>query len=150
VYTKVLIPLNGSKEVQGIFPHLKEVIAPYSEVILLQVISPGKEQLVNEPALSDIQQEEISRFEAINYLHDLVNQYGEGSEQWCCRVIIDASVPDAIAEFAVGEEVDLIGLYGQEGNGLVTLVEDSLLSNRYDKGIIEIKAFDPPELATAN
>lgn len=149
MYTKILISLDGSKEVEGIFPYLKEVLAPYSEVILLQVISPGKAQSFNEPFLSDTQQEEISRFEAISYLHDVINRYGEDSEQWRCEVIIDAYVPDAIADFAVREEADLIGLYGQDGEGLVRLINDSILSNGQGEALIEVRAFRPRELAAA-
>ena len=44
MYRRILIPLDGSKESEGVFALIRGELAPDGEVVLLQVIPPAKTQ----------------------------------------------------------------------------------------------------------
>ncbi len=46
MYSRVLIPLDRSEACEGVFPMIKDLLAPNAEVILLHVIPPARSQIV--------------------------------------------------------------------------------------------------------
>ena len=42
--SEILVPLDGSAEAEGVLPLVRDLMTPESEVILFQVIPPGKSQ----------------------------------------------------------------------------------------------------------
>ena len=68
MYRKILIPLDGSKESEGVFALIRGELAPDGEVVLLQVIPPAKTQVVGGHLLLGTQREEVERSKAATYL----------------------------------------------------------------------------------
>ena len=74
MYQKVLIPLDGSKEAEEVFPLVQNELTEEGEVILVQVISPARTQKIGEHIILASQQEEADRSEAMAYLRSLARQ----------------------------------------------------------------------------
>ena len=143
MYKKTLIPLDGSRESEDVFPLIKEELAPDGEVILLQVLPPGGTRISGD------NRDEGRRHESIGYLHDVARKHGDSLDQWRCEVITYKSVVEGIVDFAVSEGVDFIALYTQNSEALAALIRESIIRDVASKTPIEVKAFKPRGLVTA-
>ena len=66
MYQKVLVPLDGSNEAEGVFPRFQAELAPDGQVILLQVIQRAKTMVFEGGAIVLASQvEEAARSEAM-------------------------------------------------------------------------------------
>jgi nucleotide-binding universal stress UspA family protein len=137
MYRKVLVPLDGSADAEGVLPTVRGLISPESEVILFQVISPGRSRAFGEYTV---------RREAIRYLRQVVSKLGEPPGQWRCESAISASVADGIADFARSEEVALIAMYTRGRKGLAKLMKGSIAEKVQKKAATEVQIFKPSEL----
>ncbi len=143
---KILVPLDGSAEAEGVLRLVRDLMTPESEVILFQVIPPGKSQKMGELVLLGSEQEEAKRGEAMAYLRRVINQLGEAAGRWRCEVAVSASVAEGIVDFAVREGVDLIGMYTHDRKGLAKLIRGSIAEKVQRRAPIEVQVFRPSEL----
>ncbi len=143
---KILVPLDGSAEAERVLPLVRDLMTPESEVILFQVIPPGKSQKMGEHVLLGSEQEEAKRGESMAYLRRGINQLGETAGRWRCEVAVSGSVAEGIVDFAVREGVDLIGMYTHDRKGLAKLIRRSIAKKVQRRAPIEVQVFRPSEL----
>lgn len=147
MYRKVLIPLDGSRESEGVFAAVKGELAPDAEVTLLRVIFPGQTRVLGGHVLPATQIEEAERSEAMSYLRDVARRMEGGSYQCRCEVTLARSVSRGIVDFARHEGVDLIAMYTHDRKGLAGLIQKSIAKDVLRKAPVEVKVFKPRELA---
>jgi len=140
MYRKILVPLDGSAESEGVLPIVRGFITPESEVILFQVVSPGRSRAFGEYTV---------RREAIRYLRQVVSKLSEPPGQCRCEATVSASVADGIADFARSEEVDLIAMYTHDRKGLAKLMKGSMAEKVRKKATTEVQVFKASELVAA-
>ena len=126
MYEKVLIPLDGSKEAEEVFPLVKDEVAEQGEVILLQVIQPTRTQMVGGHIILGSQQEESDRFEALGYLRSVGRQQTWDAGNWRFEVEVANSVADGIVRLADREAVDLVAMYTHDRKLLARHVKRSI------------------------
>ncbi len=143
---KILVPLDGSAEAEGVLPLVRDLMTSESEVILFQVIPPGKSQRLGEHVLLGSEVEEAKRSEVMTYLKRVINQLGETTGRWRCEVAVSGSVAEGIVGFAVREGVDLIGMYTHDRKGLAKLIRGSIAEKVQRRAPIEVRVFRPREL----
>ena len=146
MFQKVLIPLDGSKEAEEVFPLVQSEIVPDGEVILLQVIQPTRTQMVGGHIILGSQQEEADRFEAIGYLRSVVRQQAWDAGNWRFEVEVDNSVADGIVRLADREKVDLIAMYTHDRKLLARHIKRSIAREVQRKAAGEVRVFGTREL----
>lgn len=149
MYNRILIPLDGSKEAEGVLPMIKDELAPDGEVILLQIIPPGKTQVIGGQTLLGSQREETERSRVEVYLRKMIRELNGDSENFRPIVGISESVSDGILLAARQNEVDLIAMYTHDRKGLSAILKKSIAKDVLKKASIEVKVFRPTELAIA-
>ena len=149
MYKRILIPLDGSKEAESVLPIVKDELAPDGDVILLQIIPPGKTQVIGGQTLLGSQREETERSKAELYLKGVVRDLNEDTERCVPTVVISESVSRGIVEAALKNEVDLIAMYTHDRKGLSAILKKSIAKDVLKKAPTEVKVFKPRELAVA-
>ena len=147
MYRKVLIPLDGSKEAEGVFDLVQEELAPDGQIILLQVIPRVKGQVVGGQVMYGAQLEEAERSKADVYLIGVLRRLKEGSVKGSCEVVASESIPQSIVDFAEREGVDLIAMYTHDRKGLARIIRGSIAKKVQGKASIEVRIIKPRELA---
>ncbi len=146
MYTKVLIPLDGSAEAEGVFPMVRDHLAPDAEVIHLRVIPPARSRVVGGQLLDSSQIEAEEQDEALAYCRLFVDRLGSDVRQRCA-VRVSESVPEGIVDTAVHEAVDLIAMYTHDRKGLARIIRGSIAERVQKKAPTEVEVFTPQELA---
>ncbi len=146
MYDKVLIPLDGSKEAEEVFPLVKDEIVKDGEVILLQVIQPTKTQMVGGHILLGSQQEEADRYEALGYLRSVVRQQVWDAGNWRFEVEVANSVADGIVRLADRESVGLIAMYTHDRKLLARHVKRSVAREVQRRASTDVRIFGTREL----
>ncbi len=146
MYQKVLIPLDGSKEAEEVFPLVKGEVAEDGELLLVQVIPPARTQKVGDHVILASQQEEADKAEAMGYLRSLVRQQESGTDNWSLQVEVANSVADGIIQLANREAVDLIAMYTHDRKLLARHVKRSIAREVQRRASGEVRVFGTREL----
>ena len=147
MYRKVLVPLDGSLESEGVLSAIREDISSDTEVVLLKVIPRARIVAIGDRAMFAYQREEAERSQALLYLNDVMRRLGGEDSKWRRETTIAGSVADGIVGFARGDGVDLIALYTHDRKGLARLIRGSVARDVQRRVPIEVKVFKPMELA---
>lgn len=146
MYQKVLIPLDGSKEAEEVFPLVQNELTDDGEVILVQVIPPARTQKIGEHIILASQQEEADRSEAMAYLRSLVRQQDWSADNWSLQVEVAGSVADGIVRLADREAVDLIAMYTHDRKLLARHVKRSIAREVQRRSSTEVRVFGTREI----
>ena len=146
MYQKILVPLDKSKEAEGVLPLVQELFAAGGEGILLHIIPPGRTRASGGFTVLASQEEEGERTRAMAFLKPIASRLDDSSRQWRCEVAVNSSVIKGIADFAVLEEVDLIAMYTHDRKGLAKLIKGSIAEKVQRKSLTEVRVFKPREL----
>ena len=146
MYQRVLIPLDGSKEAEDVFPLVKGEVAENGEVILAQIVAPARTQKIGEHIILASQQEETDRAEAMGYLRSLVRQQDSDGDNWRLQVEIASSVADGILYLAERESVDLIAMYTHDRKLLARHIKRSIAREVQRRAAAEVRIFGTREL----
>ena len=146
MYQKVLIPLDGSKEAEEVFPLVQNEIAQDGEVILVQVIPPARTQKVGEHIILASQQEEADRSEAMAYLRSLARQQDWAADNWRLEVEVANTVADGIVRLADRQGVDLVAMYTHDRKLLARHVKRSIAREVQRRCSTEVRVFGTREL----
>ena len=149
MYRKVLIPLDGTKEAEGVFPLLEGDLAPDAEVVLLHVTLPVRSRVVAGQLIDGHMVMENDRTEALNYCRTFAHNLDTKVTQRCEAVVAE-SVADGIIDTAISEQVDLIAMYTHDRKGFAKLLRGSIAANVQKKAPIEVKVYRPRELAAVS
>jgi nucleotide-binding universal stress UspA family protein len=147
MYRKVLVPLDGSKESEKVLTLLRADGALGREVVLFQVIPPGHTLAVGGQILDASQEEQGERATALSYLHEVRDRRGGDPAQWRCEVAVHKSIAQAILDCALRERVDAIAMYTHDRKGLARLLKGSIASDVSHRAAIEVRVFNPQQLA---
>ena len=146
MYHKVLIPLDGSKEAEEVFPLVQNELSEDGEVILVQVIPPARTQKIGEHIILASQQEEADRSEAMGYLRSLSRQQDWSADNWSLQVEVANSVADGIVRLADRESVDLIAMYTHDRKLLARHVKRSIAREVQRRASSEVRVFGTREI----
>lgn len=146
MYQKVLIPLDGSKEAEEVFPLVQNELNEGGAVILVQVIPPARTQKIGEHIIMASQQEEADRSEAMAYLRSLVRQHDWSGDNWRLQVEVATSVADGIVRLADRESVDLIAMYTHDRKLLARHVKRSIAREVQRRAATEVRIFGTREI----
>lgn len=123
MYKKIMVPLDGSKLAECVFPHVETVVkgCQSPEVLLVQAVEPiaipyGKEAAKIESV------EELKAFEthhksdAEKYLKEVSGHFGKAGINAKTHVVYGKAA-EALADFATKNKVDLvvIATHGRSG-----------------------------------
>src|SRR4030043_908879 len=112
MYTKIMVPVDGSQLAEGVPPHVEALAkgSQVKEVVFVRVVEPFRVASSGEFVLS---QQEIARFEAEHkdnserYLKGLVGRVKlEGVK--CRWEVITGTVAENLADYAAKNAIDLI------------------------------------------
>jgi nucleotide-binding universal stress UspA family protein len=150
MYGKILIPLDGSSEPEGVIARILPELSDDTQVILLKVVPPLNAQRVGAITILSTDREEAQRTEALDYLRGVVQRLGGSPGQWSCEAYISKSVPEGISTVAEREEVDLIAMYTHDRKGLARLLRGSVAQKVKQKSPVEVRVFSPRELVSTS
>ena len=83
MYQKIVVPLDKSKEAEGVLRLVQEQLAPGGEVILLSIIPPEDTRFYGETVFSVSQLEDIYRGKAMVYLRTVSKTLASASHRIC-------------------------------------------------------------------
>lgn len=146
MYTKVLVPLDGSREAELVFDRVREEIDPGGEVIFLRVVPHFKTRIIEGHTLLGSDQEEAERANALSYLRGFVERLGTTPFQLRAETVVSDSVAQGIADFARREGVDLIAMYTHGRRGLARLLKGSVAQKVQQLASTQTRVFRPQEL----
>jgi nucleotide-binding universal stress UspA family protein len=150
MYSKVLVPLDGSPESEKVLNSINDLVDPGGEIVLLKVILPMPGLTVGQTTLTASQREEAEGANARAYLKSVVRNMAKEDVHWRCEAVVSRSVPQGIAGFADRENVDLIAMYTHDRKGLARLIKGSIASQVQRQAPTEVRVFRPKELAEAS
>lgn len=145
MYSKVLIPLDGSEESEGAIPLIKEELGDESEVILLRVLHPVKTQVMGGQTILGSQKEESDRLTAQSYLKGVIERQGS-AEKWRGETMISKSAADGIVEIASKENADLIAMYHHKRGGLTRILKGSTTKGVVRHASVEVRTFSESDI----
>lgn len=147
-YRRVLVPMDKTREAEGVVPIVQNLLAAEGEVILLHVVTPSSSGPVTAGfAQPETGRGEASRRDAMEYLERVVRRLEPAANRWRCDVIFASSVADGIANYAAQQKVDLIAMYTHDRKGLAKLIKASVAKKVQDRAQVEVQVFRPRELA---
>jgi nucleotide-binding universal stress UspA family protein len=132
MYRKILVPLDRSREAEGVLRFVPELLAPEGEVILLHVINPLR-------ATDKVKE----------YLQGIAKSMGDLSPRCHSQIATSDSVPEAICTVAKQEKADLIVMYTHDRKGLAKMLKGSVTEKVQHKLPIEVRVIKPRELVPA-
>lgn len=145
MYTKILVPLDGSTRAEAILPHVEELAKKFgSTLVLVQVVDPATALVGIDGMTIDLNQrlidEEVA--DARSYLQSLqANLHSQGITS---RTLVPfGSVVQALLDIAEAENVDLIALASHGRTGLARIFYGSVaagLIQSVDRPILLIRA----------
>jgi nucleotide-binding universal stress UspA family protein len=148
-YHRSLVPLDGSEEAEWALVSAHDLLPPGGRGVLLRVIAPEKSGRGGDAASPRARRQEARRSGALGYLHCAVGDLTSAPGRWRCEVVVAESVPEAIAETASREEVDLITMYSHGRKGLARLIKGSITEKVQQLATTELRVLRPPSWAEA-
>ncbi len=149
MYNKVLIPLDGSKEAEGVFRLIRDELAPDGEVILIHVIVPRKARDVDGVHKSAGTLEDEATVRAMEYLRKAALGLRDKQTTIRYETVIGKPVVDGIVDFARTERVDLIAMYTHDRKGIARFIQFSVAKEVSKRTKRDVKIFKPEETLNA-
>jgi nucleotide-binding universal stress UspA family protein len=144
MFTKILVPLDGSERAEAILPYVEYLASrdDNSQVVLLQVIEPSAAIVASGAPRVD--QETIDRMygEARNYLERIQARLEEKGIRGRIHVAF-GPVVNTIVDFAAQEKVDLIALASHGRSGVPALFYGSVAAgavHRADRPLLIVRS----------
>jgi nucleotide-binding universal stress UspA family protein len=143
MYTKILVPLDGSARAERILTHVEQMARSFgSKVILLQVVEP-----IVTVSSADVFVPATDSFsakleQAQVYLNDLKRRLQEKGVDAESRVV-GSTIVDAICEAAELEKVDLIAMASHGRTGAARVFYGSVAAgvlHRVDRPLLIIRS----------
>jgi nucleotide-binding universal stress UspA family protein len=143
MYTKILVPLDGSARAEKILPHVEQMAKSFgSQVILLQVVEPivtvSSADVFVPP--TDSFSAKLERAQA--YLNELQEKLREKRIDAETRVV-GSTIVDAICEAAELEKADLIAMASHGRTGAARVFYGSVAAgvlHRVDRPLLIIRS----------
>ena len=147
-FQKILVPIDRTKESQGVIHQADNLLRSEGEGILLHVIPDTATASAQEGSNSrGFDRRDGQRLEALEYLAGVVARLGEGSIRWRCDVVVAPSVADAVIGYAAREHVDIIVMNSHDRKGLAKLTKRSIAKEIQKRAPVQVRVFRSRELA---
>lgn len=148
-YRKVLIPLDGSKEAEGVVRAVEADLDDDAEVVFLQVIRPAS-SFIPEAGPGGFDRTPVrAHGEAMSYCKALLEQL-EGNVRGRCSVTEGAPVFQAIVNEAVAGNADLVAMYTHDREGLASVRSISAnVQRRVPLDAIDFRVLRPEEIPSS-
>lgn len=113
MYTKIMVPLDGSEVAEVVLPQIEAIVREYkvTDIFFVHVVQPVLEPQIGEYA-------PVEKAHAENYLEDLVSGFDHNNTRLHVDVIVGRGIAESLAEYAVNSEVDLIVMASQGVSGM--------------------------------
>lgn len=147
MYTKILVPLDGSKRAEAILPHVEEIALRHgSSIVLARIVDPSSALIGVDGISMEVSQRIIDEEfeEAENYL--------KGKQGELCAKGLNTSthvrfgpIVQTILDIAAAEQADLIALASHGRSGLARIFYGSVAAGvlqRIDRPLLLIRAND--------
>lgn len=144
---KVLIPLDGSSESEEVIPLVKDELTDNDELLLIQVIPPGRTQTVGAHVILGSQVEEGDRAQARRYLQDVMRRESDGSGVWSSEVVVSNSVAEGITLAASQQSADMIAMYTHDRNLLGRMIKGSIAREVQRTASTEVRILGPRQIS---
>lgn len=120
MYSKILVPLDGSPLAEQILPHVVALAACHmSEVVLMQVVSYPTSGLPLSDAEMEAGVRDCVECEDLDYLRTVAEKYFKGSKLRVTAEIVTGEGPvvDSILDYAakIGAELIAMSTHGRSG-----------------------------------
>ena len=147
---KIMIPLDGSAEAEEVIPLVRGDLSAEDEVLLVQVVPPGRTQTIGSHVILGSQVEEGSRAEAQRYLQGVLRREAGEAGSWNSDVIVSGSVPEGIALAASQSQADVIAMYTHDRNLLGRMMKGSIAREVQRVASTEVRVFGPQQIAESS
>jgi len=130
MYKKIMVPLDGSKLAECVFPHVQTVVngCGTRELVLLRVVEPERVYNVSDAAIDPnaavIIESERAKV-AEEYLKGITNLFDESVLNIEVRTIV-GRVAESLVDFCVKADVDLIIIATHGRSGVTRWVRGSV------------------------
>jgi len=147
MYSKILVPLDGSKRAEAILPYVESLAKSHNaQVILMRVIEPHS-QYVNPMSAQPLLDPEIFRRETQEVETYLMNQQDKlYRKEISSRVFVAyGPVVEEIIKAAEAEKADLIAIASHGRTGLSRVFYGSVVAgvlHRIDRPLLIIRSLD--------
>ena len=148
MYSKVLIPLDGSSESEKVVSLIEQDLAPDGEIVLLVITPRRPTKQASGRVAAGVQQEEADRGAAIVYLEEVVDRCSSRKVRWQHAVMASDSVAEAVVDKAMREAVDVIAMYSHGRKGIARLLKGNLARDVARMAVMEVRPFTDSDLAT--
>ncbi len=150
MFTKILVPLDGSKRAEGILSHVEDLVfgREKSQVLLLQVVEPVPTTIYATDPVLPLDPRLIERAikDARAYLERIQARLRRKEIQAHVHVSI-GPVVGTIVDFAAKEKADLIALASHGRSGLPAFFYGSVAAgvlHRTDRPLLIIRSVKSP------
>ena len=147
MYKKVLIPLDASREAEGVLGLIQGEVAPDGEIVLLYVVPRARTVVVSGHIILSSQQEETARSDAMPYLRALAAQQTKVAGRIRCETTRAESVAQGITTTAIREGVDLIAMFTHDHTGFARLIKGNTAREVRQDAPMDVRVFRSSEVA---
>ncbi len=147
MYQRVLIPLDGSDESEGVFQMIKDEVAPDGEIILMQVVPQIESKKIDGKRVSGATLEDQAGIDAMRYLGDVAVRIRSEFPNVRYETLMSHPIIGGIVDFARREQVDLIAMYTHDRKGIARFIQQSIAKEVSKQTKRDVKIFKPQEIA---
>ena len=147
MYSKILVPLDGSARAEAILPHVKNMARHYKAVVIfLGIVEPEPAVLTPEPFYTSLDPAMYHQrvVEVKNYLTVKKNKFQQrGIDAQIC--VSEGPVVEEIINVAQREQVDLIAMVSHGRTGLPRVFYGSVAAgvlHRIDRPLLLVRTLD--------
>jgi nucleotide-binding universal stress UspA family protein len=124
---KVVVPLDGSAQLESIVAQAALEVDKDGELVLLRVLKPPSLGDEGEPSKDELENfRSLSHQQAMEYLTKVASSAGLAEGKYRCEFVLDPYPATAIANFAQQEGADLIAIYSNPPSGLAKFFKKDL------------------------
>jgi nucleotide-binding universal stress UspA family protein len=144
MYTKILVPLDGSKRAEMIRPHVRELASKFqATVILIKVVEYIYSDGIGEPYTMVSEKNFNAKLkESETYLNQVASRL-QSKGITCKTIVAHGPVVEKIIEAANTEDVDLIAMTSHGRGGLPRIFYGSVAAgilNRIDRPLFIVRS----------
>jgi nucleotide-binding universal stress UspA family protein len=119
MYKKILLPLDGSKRAEAIFPHVEQMAARFGATITILIVEEPAIQLERDEVINAeryLEERARMRKEITTYALDIINRF-KAADVEADFLIGRGPVVQAIVKTAAKENIDLVAMasHGRSG-----------------------------------
>jgi len=131
MYNKIIVPLDGSKLAESVFPHVENIVrgCAHSHVYFVSVVRATQVTTIDEPTRiapeDSIERARIiAETDSTDFMNKYLNEVISRLKLPHCHVlakVLTGKVPDTLVEFAANNNIDLIIMSSHGRSGISRL-----------------------------